>query len=116
MLFRSNEWTHLVLTWDNLLGDDQIKVFQNGTLFQTFDRTVSSVTPAQFWLGSRYSNNEAWRGGIDEFSVYDYPLSYAEVMELFEEGLTGVPEPCTAVLLALGASASGLGLRRRMRR
>jgi len=108
-----NEWTHLAFTWDNALASNGVKLYKNGDLFTTFNATLSTVSPATLWLGNRYSNNEPWRGGIDDYAVWDYALDRDEVGWLYQNPLGSIPEPGTLSLLALGGLAA---LRRRRKR
>ncbi|NQT53190.1 PEP-CTERM sorting domain-containing protein, partial [bacterium] len=104
-LIPDNEWTLLTITWDNAATDGRQKIYKNGALFTTFDQLLSAVSPATFWLGNRYTNNEPWRGAIDEFALWDYALPDTQVGWLYHNSVYPLPEPCTMGLLAVGALA-----------
>jgi hypothetical protein len=117
-LIPDNEWTHLVITWDND-GTDGMreKIYKNGSLFTTFDTVLNPRSPAMLWLGNRYSNNEPWRGLIDEYALWNTALSPQEIGWLYQHSLIAIPEPATFVLLGLGGVCMlGYGRRRRRRR
>lgn len=105
-LLTDNQWTHLVITWDSSLPTEKEKIYKNGQLFATFNTALSAKTPAMLWLGNRYSNNERWYGGIDEYALWHQVLTPEQVAWLFRYSLRELPEPSTLVLLGLG----GLGL------
>lgn len=115
-LLDDNRWTHLVITWDNSDPTEKQKIYKNGQLWATFNTTLSEKTPAMLWLGNRYSNNERWVGGIDEYALWNQALTPEEIAWLFQHSLREIPEPSTLALLAAGAVGLPVlvrGLRRR---
>ncbi len=84
----SGRWNHWAFTKDVLTGTMQI--FHNGLLFDSrtgADSPISSIT--SFEIGS------GWYGGfdglIDDFRLYNYPLSQAEIAHVATNG-TGIFE------------------------
>ena len=114
---QSSDWQHLVINWTSGQG---IELYINGVLDEpTFhgegdglgrDGVIiggSLLGLDSLLLGSaEYSD---WLGLIDEFAIYDNPLSPEQIQEHY--GLGIIPEPATLALLVLGV----LGLRRRLR-
>lgn len=84
-------WTHIAIVWDNALATEKQKVYRNGVLFQTFNVTVSAKNPASVFLGSRFSRNETWGGRIDEYALWDVPLSPDHVEWLAGNSLRDIP-------------------------
>ena len=114
-LIPMDEWTHLVVTWDNAATDGRQKVYKNGSLFDTFDTVLSPRSPAMLWLGNRYSNNEPWKGAIDEYALWDTALNSQQVGWLYQNSLSAIPEPGTLLIWSLLA-ALGVGWRRNRRK
>jgi hypothetical protein len=108
------EWTHLTITWDNDAATDKQKIYKNGELFTTFDRTLTARNPNALFLGSRYTTNEKWIGMLDEYALWSTALSPEQARWLYSNSLHAIPEPGSLTLLLLGAF--GLFLRPRRRR
>lgn len=111
-----DEWTHLVITWDNAAVGERQRIYKNGGLFATFDTPLSPSSPAMLWLGNRYTNNEGWKGGMDEYALWNVALTPEEIHWLYHNSLAlTVPEPGTLALAMLGLPVL-VGLARRRRR
>jgi hypothetical protein len=111
------EWTHLIITWDESLTDGmRQKIYRNGRLFHHFNATPGAGFPAEFYLGNRFSLNEPWWGGLDELAFWSYALPPDQVAWLYDNSIAPLPEPTTLSLLALGGTAALLRRRRRRTR
>jgi hypothetical protein len=116
-LIPNNEWTHLVITWDNSLPTAKEKIYKNGSLFATFNTTLNPTSPAMLWLGNRFSNNEPWKGYLDEYALWNVALTPESINWLYQNSIsTLVPEPGSIVLLLSGGMAVAMFLGRQRRR
>jgi MYXO-CTERM domain-containing protein len=105
---------HIVMTYD--AGDGMWKWYRNGELMEGFAGAApSSLNDVNNWLGrSNWAGDANTDALYDEFRIYDYALSDAQVRQNLVDGpnlVTVVPEP-TAGLLGL----AGFGLLARRRR
>lgn len=98
-LFNVGQWTQVVVTWDSSLAADRVKVYKNGALYGTSNTAVTLRTPAQVWIGNRFSNNEAWWGLLDEYAMWNTPLAADNVEWLYQNSVRAVPttQPTTPV-------------------
>ncbi len=105
--FVAGQMLHLVVTRDAETG--QFSSFINGqprfNFFDTGGLGVISGPNRELYFfmddpvtGSR----EAGAGSVDFIRIYNQPLSGAQVLSLFQNGPTAVPEPSVTALLALG--------------
>ncbi|MFC1805598.1 LamG domain-containing protein [Planctomycetota bacterium] len=105
-LIAMDQWTHLGITWDNAATDGmRQKVYQNGELFWFDNDILNPASPAMLWLGNRYSNNEPWKGALDEYALWDTALTPEQMRWLAQNSALSIPEPGTMALLGLGLVA-----------
>jgi hypothetical protein len=85
-LFNTNEWYHIVLTYDGSF----IKLYINGVLDnQVAQSGTIKATTNPFLIGSTYATTGAkFNGTIDELLIYNRALSDDEIKQLYYEGLT----------------------------
>jgi len=123
-------WHHVVITWDSITGD--LNVYDNaGDALPDFTMAgfQAGNIPNQFGdlvLGQEqdgtgasgtytFSGSQALEGSLDEFALYPFVLTPAQVAAHFEAGLNNrfiAPEPSSFVLCGL----SLLGVSRRRKR
>lgn len=108
---------HVVLSYDAEL--QEWRWFQNGKLMESFfsDGGPGTITDVNNWLGrSNFGQDGNLAGMFNEFRIYDYALSQRQIIGNFLLGpeAINIPEPGSALLVALGATM--LGLRRRRTR
>ncbi|MEH3113457.1 family 43 glycosylhydrolase [Pedobacter terrae] len=81
LLPKANEWHHLVLTFDGIVE----KIFVDGRLDNQQNMTLSSaIDNAHFIIGSS-DEKENYTGLIASLKMYDYALSYAEILKQFRQ-------------------------------
>ena len=78
--FVVDRWTHLVLTHDGR----RFGIFKDGMPTQEGSLRTAGVTGTVYIGGSDKHDQGYWRGGIDEVSVWERPLSSSEVKRLFD--------------------------------
>jgi subtilase family serine protease len=86
----TDQWVHLAATYDNTTNDRQI--FLNGTHVASLSGTAEarfSDTLAIGRQGNAITAGEYWNGLVDELSLYDRPLSAAEIQSIFDAGSAG---------------------------
>ncbi|EIQ00601.1 PEP-CTERM motif protein [Opitutaceae bacterium TAV1] len=113
-------WVHIVAIFD--IGDDQLKIYKNGELFDTQSIVCSSDTiNYTSSTGSTGSSELAWIGrngnstaaaanpigaSIDEFAIYTGVLSAEAIAAHYAAAITPVPEPSAFALSAAGVCAA----------
>ena len=104
-------WSHIALSGTN---SGAYSFYIDGVA------TSSGTTPANFltdqnnnplYLGSRGDLFTTLNGGLDEISIWDQALDAGQIDSIFQNGVTSVPEPSTALLGTL--ALAGLAMRRR---
>jgi hypothetical protein len=108
---------HVVFTFDD--AANEWRYYRNGVLMEVISDLTSllSIPDVNNWLGrSQWSGDFNTDGIYDEFRVYDYALTPAEIAGNFEAGpdVINIPESSSAALIS--AAAAMLSLRRRRKR
>ncbi|HWA28214.1 MAG TPA: LamG-like jellyroll fold domain-containing protein [Lacunisphaera sp.] len=87
-------WVHLAFTYDKITGVG--RGYKNGALGVETNLGANRVFrtgPAyNLWLGSR-SDNKAFKGAVDEVTLYTRPLSQAEILAIITAGTQGKTPP-----------------------
>jgi len=92
------DWSHWVFTKNAATGE--MKIYQNGLLWHSDAGKTTPIPGADcshLWLGKRpivTENTYPFYGMMDEFRIYDYELSEAEVLSL--AGVSGLYFPLTS--------------------
>ena len=107
-------WMHVAVTYNN----GAINYFLNGNALDS-DTSVFGNESAngRLVIGGRLGANDVdqMNGLVDGIRVYDTVLTLPEIQSAAAASVSGVPEPSTYLLAALGA-LSLLGLRRRVQK
>ncbi|HOK67777.1 MAG TPA: glycoside hydrolase family 127 protein [Anaerohalosphaeraceae bacterium] len=76
-----NEWQMFTVTVDRF---GNVRLFKNGQLIQTGTSRPTSVVRTQNYIGrSNWSADAYYRGRMDDIRIYNYNLSDAEVLALY---------------------------------
>jgi hypothetical protein len=98
-----DSWTHVVATYEVSGANNTVKFYANGNLLNGPSGTTtvgsqganfSTTSMIAAWNG----NTRFFSGGMDEFAIYDFALSDAQVAAHF----AAIPEPSSLALLAFG--------------
>lgn len=116
----ANGYMHLAVTWNGGAwtvyydGVAQSSVTSFGTIGQPLAVTAGHEIRLGSIAYSAFGGNAALNGLLDEWTVFDEVLTLDQISNLIEfNNISGVPEPSTLALVALGATVL---LRRRDRR
>ena len=86
-----NEWYHIAITFDGSVSDNaqKMKVFVNANQLTNTSAgaatTNINTTTSDFHIGSFSSSNE-FAGLIDQFSIFNYTLTQANVNTIYNSG------------------------------
>jgi hypothetical protein len=87
-------WNHVVYTFDGTTHS----LYLNGRLANTSTTAANSATPNAAYFGDyTASGGEYWPGQIDDVRIYNYPLTAAQALLLYNDGaarygpVTGAP-------------------------
>lgn len=107
-LIETGQWAHVVLTVEQNGTTDAISIYVNGALKGTGVED-GEAADGMWRLGAHKNGGGKYNGLLDEFAVYDYALSDAQVLTHFQAATIPTPAALPAGLMMLGM----LGLRRR---
>jgi len=94
-----NDWHHYALVKDRAAGT--VKLYIDGALSATNAAATKNFDPpGKFDIGSSIFGGASLRGAIDDFRIYDVPLTLAEIQALVPEPATLAPF-CLACLIFL---------------
>jgi hypothetical protein len=95
-----NTWTHLLATWDGIKG--RMMVYENGQMLSdtygraeitndinkrenAFPSNQNHLNATSVTLGARPNKNSRFKGQLDDFRLYNYCLSAAEVEKIYQQ-------------------------------
>lgn len=87
-----DEWYHIAITFDGSVSDNaqKMKVYVNANQLTNTSAGASTTninsTTSDFHIGSFTTSNE-FAGNIDEFSIFNYTLTQANVNSIFNSGV-----------------------------
>lgn len=82
----TNDFTYVAVTYD---GNSPAKLYANGELVASLDAPFAPLTLDSLFFIADGPDSERFRGVIDEFAVYDKPLSAAAVDAHYRLGREG---------------------------
>ncbi len=100
----ANEWQFLVLVRDT--GLQQVKLYVNDGWADAgaFKHNPFNGKKSSLHIGADPWGKRTFNGSLDQIAIFNYAFSNDQVASLALAAVGGeVPEPCTLILLALGA-------------
>lgn len=109
-----DEWGHVVFTY----GSGLVSLYINGDLVGSqltpgVAANIHNLANIGAWIDGGNISTRFYRGGLDEFSIYNTTLTADEVNRLAQAYTVSVPEPVVLPVVALGFLA--MSARRRSR-
>lgn len=82
----ANQWQHKAIIYKYENGNRKIEYYKNGLLINTATGSTSSnYSWTTFRLGNINGGSAGWYSGkLDEFRIYNYPLTQAQVMQVMQ--------------------------------
>ena len=80
-----NNWTHVAITWDRVIGTEQVKVYFDGEhVANTSYSTPFGTDTRDIYVGQYYGGGAYWfDGDLDELAIWNRTLSPTEVTNLY---------------------------------
>lgn len=111
-----NEWNHFVITWDESLATDNVKVYVTNDLGQSVYSMTKTLgtgdSTGEIRIGST-GGSTGYAGFLDEVAFWNVPLSAENVDWLYRNSITTIPEPGTGIVAGLCLLALLITRRRR---
>lgn len=90
--FTTGTWVHVAFTYDRTTGI--ARIYRNGTIFTEQNMGMFTIqTSYDFNIGGMRFGRNAFKGQVDEISIYRRPLTAAEVAGIHAAGSTGKGAP-----------------------
>ena len=84
-LFNTNEWTHIVYTYDSSLSSNNLRLYRNGELNKTWTESggLNTSNTATLKLGRAVNGAKHLNGTLDEVLIFSRALTSDEVSKLY---------------------------------
>jgi hypothetical protein len=80
--WKNGNWIHIVASYDN----GMLSCYADGSFIATDDINPVADSSSNLTLGAEVSGGSRWNGAIDDFRLYDRPLSQSDVTALYGGG------------------------------
>lgn len=86
----ANQWTHIAVTVDRSSMNPAVSIYVNSVLDKTFVPLQGDIsTAAPLMIGKHSFNTSYFKGELDELSLYNRALRWAEIRAVFLAGKAG---------------------------
>lgn len=107
----SSDWTHIVVVWARTSSTTfQCRFYINGVARGVFNGSGylagDQFTSENLFIGGNRDAGE-WSGRLDDFLLWDRPLSATEVTELYNQGRSWIPQILTPGPFGFSLGESG---------
>lgn len=94
-----SEWTFVAAVYDNSVNS--MILYVNGTQF-IVPTGFQSPSQSNFNIGTNTDFNRFFAGFLDDVFVFDTDLTSSEIASIRMNGITAIPEPCSAIFCTVG--------------
>ena len=111
LTLQTNQWQYVGVVLD---ASNNANFYLNGAFVERVAGTRPTIPPTpNFTIGNQSPGpghtDEIFTGGLAGISVYDTPLTAAQIQDQFNAAASAVPEPSSLVLTGLAAFGVGAG-------
>ncbi|WP_372895415.1 LamG-like jellyroll fold domain-containing protein [Stieleria sp.] len=93
-----NEWTHLALVFDPQGANKGIRFYENGVEAYSNTTIGFESSSGNLMIGGRTGSTEGFAGRIDEFRVWDQPLSVSQIQDRMNVVVSVEPDGATDLI------------------
>lgn len=82
-----NQWFHITVTYNSTGGNSNLKIYYNGVLNSTVNRSGSPLANAVNLTIGRRNSGEYFNGSIDDVQIFNTTLSANQIKAMYDSGI-----------------------------